>query len=175
MFKAIFFDRDGVVNKSILTKKRQRPPWSKDEIVINEDFINLKKEYSKKYKIFIVSNQPDFIRGNISKQILLNVNSEIIKKVEPDDFQVDYSDDPRYKKPSPYMLMHLIKKYNIDVKKSWMIGDRWSDIKSGELAGCKTILIKNKFSYSKNNDDVFVRINPDYTVKTLKDIYKIIK
>ena len=76
MFNAIFFDRDGIVNNSILTKEGQRPPWNKGEIVISEEFINLKNEYSKKYKIFIVSNQPDFIRGNISKQKLLNVNSE---------------------------------------------------------------------------------------------------
>jgi len=175
MFNAIFFDRDGIVNNSILTKEGYRPPWNKDEIVISEEFINLKNEYSKKYKIFIVSNQPDFIRGNISKQKLLNVNSEIIKKVDPDDFEVDYSDDPKYKKPSPYMLIRLIKKHNIDPNKSWMIGDRWSDIKSGQLAGCRTILVENKFSYSKNNDGVFVRINPDHTVKTLKDIYKIVK
>ena len=74
------------------------------------------------------------------------------------------------------MLIRLIKKHNIDPNKSWMIGDRWSDIKSGQLAGCKTILVENKFSYSKNNDGVFVRINPDHTVKkTIKDIYKIVK
>ena len=175
MYKAIFFDRDGVVNAPIVKKGKQRPPWSKEEVLINKNFVNLKNYYSDYFKIFIVTNQPDYKRGLVTKKQLIDVNLEIMQKISPDDYQIEFSDDVRFKKPSPFMLLKLIEKHNIDHKNSWMIGDRWSDIKAGENAGCKTILIINKFSFTKNNDGDFVKINPDYTVKTLNEIYEIIK
>ena len=42
MYKAIFFDRDGVVNEPLVKKGKQRPPWSKEEVLINKNFVNLK-------------------------------------------------------------------------------------------------------------------------------------
>ncbi len=175
MYKAIFFDRDGIVNASIVKNGKPRPPWNIDEVLVDKNFIDLKNYFADYFKIFIVSNQPDSKRGFVTKKQLIDVNREIMLRVSPDDFKIDYSDDPRFKKPSSYMLSELIEKHNIDPNNSWMIGDRWSDIKSGEIAGCKTILVINKFSYTKNNDGDFVKINPDYTVETLDEIYKIIK
>ena len=69
-------------------------------------------------------------------------------------------------------LVHIItacKKWNVDLQKSFVIGDRWRDIGAGKFAGCKTVFLKKNYNI---ND--LTRIKPDYTVNNLKYLQKII-
>jgi D-glycero-D-manno-heptose 1,7-bisphosphate phosphatase len=174
MRKAIFFDRDGVINEVLYTQGQHRPPWKIKEIKIKKGFLSLKESLQKDFLIFYISNQPDFKRGHVGLEDLQKVNNNIYNKIKPDDFLVDFTDDVRFKKPSPFMVIELIEKYNIEASKSWFIGDRWSDIVAGKKAGCKTILLKTEYSFDKNFNSDFISINPDYTVKSLKDVKSVI-
>ena len=110
MYKAIFFDRDVLVNEPLFKKGKQRPPWSKEEVLINKNFVNLKNYYSSNFKIFIVTNQPDYKRGLVTKKQLIDVNLEIMKKISPDDYQIEFSDDQRFKKTYHYMMLKHLQK-----------------------------------------------------------------
>lgn len=174
MVKGIFFDRDGVINKLIKNDNLLRPPWYENEILYCKNFLSLNRYLKKNYLVFVVSNQPDAARGLIDKQKLKNINHKIIEKIQPTDFLVDYTDDKKYKKPSPYMILNLAKKYSIDLNQSWMIGDRWSDIASGNKAGCRTILLEKDYSYKKNSSGDIIKISPDFIIKKISEVKKII-
>ena len=80
-----------------------------------------------------------------------------------DDIFVCYHDDKdncNCRKPKPGLLLQAIKKWNVDFKKSFIIGDRWRDIQAGEKIGCKTIFIDYKYKEKKPK-------NPDFTTDTL--------
>ena len=66
------------------------------------------------------------------------------------------------------MILDFAKKYSIDISKSFMIGDRASDIQSGILAGCRTIFIDRNYSEKKPNEQ-------DFSVKSMNQAVKIIK
>ena len=72
------------------------------------------------------------------------------------------------------MILNLAKKYSIDLNQSWMIGDRWSDIASGNKAGCRTILLEKDYSYKKNSSGDIIEISPDFIIKKISEVKKII-
>ena len=174
MKSGIFFDRDGIINELIVEQGKIRPPWKKSEIKIVEDVVNTVNKLKKTYLVFIISNQPDYARGHVSKKNLIDINSFILNKFNFDDYQIDFTDDPEFKKPSPFMIFELSKKHNINLLNSWVIGDRWSDISAGNKAGCKTILLEKTYSQNRNKDGSFDKVVPNFKIKKIKDIEKIL-
>jgi len=174
MAKGVFFDRDGVINKLIKKNNLLRPPWYDNEILYCKDFLRLNRNLKKNYLVFVVSNQPDAARGLIEKHELKNINQKIIEKIQPTDFLVDYTDDKKYKKPSPYMILNLAKKYSINLNQSWVVGDRWSDIVSGDKAGCRTILLEKDYSHKKNSSGDIIEITPDFVIKKISEVERIL-
>ena len=83
---------------------------------------------------------------------------------------------PRYsyacecRKPKPYFLLKSVRDYGIDLGNSWMIGDRDSDIECGKAAGTRTIVIEEPRSSGSQGLS-----NPDFTIKSIKEMIKIIK
>jgi len=172
MNTAIFLDRDGVINQPILRNGLNKPiaPWSMDEFKLCEGIKNpLKQLANNKYRLFVVTNQPDISKEIIDASLVEKMN-EIIRDTLPVD-EIAYCPHEDYhecncRKPKPGMILELSDKWNIDLEKSFMIGDGWKDIQAGESAGCKTILLDK--DYNKG-------VNADFHVRSLIEAVKIIK
>ena len=176
MSKAIFLDRDGVITKPIFDEKRDeyRPPWSISEVEFLPHVLeSLKEIYNEGYSLFIVSNQPDFAKGLIDIKSLKEIRQFVFKTLMVNEIGIrnDYYcwHHPDFctcecRKPSPYFLIQASKMFKLDLKKSWMIGDRNTDVLCGINAGTKTIKI------SEVKSDI-----ADFTAKDLSEAVEIIK
>ncbi len=169
MNKAIFLDRDGVINKVIIKDNKPFSPRTFEEFKLFSDILNPLK-YLKKagFLIFIITNQPDIARG-LMKESELNKMHETIKNTLPIDEIVvcphDDADNCNCRKPKPGMLFYLAEKWKVNLKKSYLIGDTWKDMEAGKTADCITILIDTVY-----NQDV----KCDYRVKDLNEAIKFI-
>ena len=173
MKKAVFLDRDGVINKTIIEGGLPTSPNSLDELEIlpsvKESILRLKK---LNFICLLVTNQPNVTREKIDKSTVIKMNNFLKKKIQLDDIFVCYHDDKdncNCRKPKPGLLLLAGKKWNVDFKKSFMIGDRWRDIQAGEKVGCKTIYLDYNYKDIKPK-------NPDFvTDKLLNAVYLIEK
>ena len=151
--KAVFLDRDGVLNKN-----RDDYVKSTKELEI---FSNIGKEIlklkMKGFFIIVITNQSVINRKIITIRELEEIHSTIQKfliksKTSIDKFyfcphRPDENCDCR--KPKPGLILQAINEFSIDVSKSWMVGDSITDIQAGEKAGCKTIFLKESDSFTK--------------------------
>ena len=171
--KAIFLDRDGTLNKAYIENGLPISPSSLNKFKIIK---GVKKSINRLKKLnflcILITNQPDVFRGKISKKTVVKMNSYIKKKIKLDDMFVCYHDNEHNcscRKPKPGLLLKASKKWKIDLKKSFMIGDRWKDILAGKKVGCKTIFINNNYKNDK-------KVKADFTFKSLlKAVNKIEK
>jgi len=151
--KAIFLDRDGVLNK-----KRNDYVKSIDELEI---FPNIGREISKiknqGFLIIVVTNQSVINRGIITKEKLFEIHSKIQDVLIKDKTSIDKfyfcphrpDENCKCRKPNPGMILQAINEFSIDVSKSWMVGDSKTDIEAGRKAGCKTIFLDENDSFKK--------------------------
>ena len=155
--KAIFFDRDGVINKAIVKNKNPYSPNKEKQFKIYKS-VNKISEIKNDYKIFIISNQPDISRGLMRKQELKKMNYHLKKTKLFNDILYclhDYSDSCTCRKPKNGLILKLQKKYNLDLKNSFVVGDRWKDIYAGKISGCKTIFIDRKYEENIKKKNTF--------------------
>ena len=172
---AIFLDRDGTLIKAIKKgKTKYRPPYNLKEFKIFKD-IKFLKYFSKKYFLIICTNQPDIKRGIQSKKFDHFINEEIKKKIPIKKIFscncLKTEKNCHCYKPKTEMILKAKKKYKIDLKRSYVIGDTWRDISLGIKAGCTTILVdrgQNEIIMKKK------KFKPDFIVKNLKNLKKII-
>ena len=166
---AIFFDRDGVLIKAPVVSGLPKSANQLNEIELCEGIISFCEHYKKKYKLIMITNQPDVSRGLNSKKNILEINLFLKEKLSLDDIYVCFSDDEKSfdRKPNPGMLIKASQKHSINPKKSFFIGDRWRDVEAGKKFGCKTIFIDRKYEES-------LVTKPDYHVKSIKEIFDII-
>ncbi len=145
MKKAIFLDRDGVLNQTVFRNGKPRAPYTLEEFSLFEgvkEAIQLFRELD--YVLIVVTNQPDVARGWVSREAVEMVNNKIRELIHLDDIKICFhteKDNCQCRKPRPGMLMEAANEWKIDFKESFMIGDRHSDVEAGLSAGCKTILI----------------------------------
>ncbi len=167
---AIFFDRDGVLIDAPLINKKPTSVQSLKDVKLCKNILEICKYYKKNYYLIMITNQPDYSRGVNSKKNIININNFLKKKLNLDMIYVCYSDNEKCidRKPNPGMLLKAKKKYKINLKKSFMIGDRWRDVGAGNKAGCRTIFIERNYSEK-------LIYKPNYSIRKLKDIFLIIK
>ena len=141
--KAIFFDRDGVVNRRI--KGGYVRNWSEFELL--PDVGPVVAEVKRRgYKAIIITNQRGVGTGVMTESDLTEIHDELQKLLDEshrarfDDilFCTDASRDSARRKPSPAMLLEAAERWNIDLSASWMVGDSESDVVAGERAGTRT-------------------------------------
>jgi D-glycero-D-manno-heptose 1,7-bisphosphate phosphatase len=161
---AVFLDRDGTLNKAYIEDGLPISPSSLNKFKIIK---GVKKSINRLKKLnflcILITNQPDVFRGKIAKKTVVKMNSYIKKKIKLDDMFVCYHDNEHNcscRKPKPGLLLKASKKWKIDLKKSFMIGDRWKDILAGKKVGCKTIFINNNYKNDK-------KVKADFTFKSL--------
>ena len=169
--KAIFFDRDGTLIKSRIIDGKLLAFRDIFDFNIATDARKILLELkSRGYKLILVTNQPDVSRGLVTKFFVDNINEFLKMHLELDLIKVVYQleeDDPERYKPAPGMLLEAAAELDLDLEKSYMVGDRWRDIDAGKNANCKTILIN-----SQNIEGI--RQNPDFEIDELAELLKII-
>ncbi len=130
---------------------KPRAPYSMEEF----SFIDGVKEATEKlksqgYLLIVVTNQPDVARGWVSREVVDLVNKHVQDSLPLDEifacFHTD-KDNCLCRKPGPGMILEAQKKWNIDLSKSFLVGDRDSDIEAARRAGCKGILVGEKGDY----------------------------
>ena len=151
--KAIFLDRDGVLNDAIIRHGKPYPPASLAEVVIAADVLPaLTLLKSLGYLLIGATNQPDVARGTTEKSLVQAINGKLLHELPLDEIRVCYHDDQDEcdcRKPLPGLLIKAAKDHGIDLSQSVMVGDRWKDIEAGQKAGCKTIWIDRHYQESK--------------------------
>jgi D-glycero-D-manno-heptose 1,7-bisphosphate phosphatase len=147
MFPAILLDRDGVLIENRSDYVRD---WSQVKI-LPEAIHALTFSEMKNYKIVIVTNQSAVGRGLISLESATEINRRIVNLIRHQGGQVDgvfmcphKPDDGCFcRKPKPGLLLQAAKELSLDLRRSWMIGDAWSDVLAGQTAGVRqSILLK---------------------------------
>jgi D-glycero-D-manno-heptose 1,7-bisphosphate phosphatase len=154
MNNAIFFDRDGVLNELVSRDGGQYSPQSFSQFKL---FPGLKSLFlkikSKGWLIIIVSNQPDVARGQLDEAELQQMSDKLNRDLNPDDTFYCVHDDPDIhgcRKPSPGLFYQAAKKWNIDLNKSYMVGDTWKDVEAAKNAKVNMLLLSK--DYNKNLD-----------------------
>lgn len=147
--KAVFLDRDGVLNEAFVREGKPYPPYTLEEFRIlpgvPEALALLK---SAGYLLIVATNQPDIANGKQTLELLNKMHEKLSAAGEFDEIKACLHADRENcecRKPKPGMLLEAAKKWNIDLAASFMVGDRWRDIEAGKAAGCKTILIRNEY------------------------------
>ena len=143
--RAVFLDRDGVLNRALVRDGLPYPPTELAEVEILpgvlEALLMLK---DAGFVLITVSNQPDVARGSLSIDNVEAINAYLGEKLPIDRFIMCYhdsADDCVCRKPKPGMLNAGALEFNIDLSQSYMVGDRWRDVEAGNNGGCKTIFI----------------------------------
>ena len=145
MNKAIFLDRDGVINQTIIKMGKPRAPYFLEEFVfipgVRESVAQLKQTG---YLLIVVTNQPDVSRGWVSMEQVRVINNYVVQELNVDELKACFhtdKDNCECRKPKPGMLLEAAMRWNIRFQDSFMVGDRYSDVDAGQRAGCKSILV----------------------------------
>ena len=173
MKRAIYLDRDGVINEVFFRGGDNNKPIAPWEMVEFRLIKNIKKplKYLRQmgFHLFIVTNQPDIAKGILKFSTVKKMNDIVMNELPIDEIMVCPhidSDICNCRKPKPGMILTLGKKWGINLEDSFLIGDNWKDIESGETAGCRTILI-DKF-YNKS-------VKADFRVENLTMSVEVVK
>jgi D-glycero-D-manno-heptose 1,7-bisphosphate phosphatase len=143
--RAVFLDRDGVLNRSFLIDGISHPPTSSAELEILPGVAEAcERLRAAGFMLIVVTNQPDITRGRQTLAALGEVNEELRRRVGFDDLYLcphDNDDRCDCRKPRPGMLLAAAQAHSLALAESIMIGDRDTDIEAGRLAGCRTIFV----------------------------------
>jgi D-glycero-D-manno-heptose 1,7-bisphosphate phosphatase len=143
--RAVFLDRDGVLNRAPLRNSRPVPPRTLDELEVLPGVPEaLAALQAAGFLLVVVTNQPDVARGTQRREVVEAINARLGAALPLHDFLVCYDDgdDCPRRKPNPGLLLEAAQTYHIDLASSFIVGDRWKDIEAGRRAGCRTIFLE---------------------------------
>lgn len=156
MRRAIFLDRDGVINRIIIKEGKPFSPRKFEDFKLVDGVKDILERFRAEGLLnIIVTNQPDIARGLMKKEELQKMHSLIRENLPVDDIFIcphDNADNCNCRKPKPGMLLEAAKKWDIDLNESFMIGDSWKDIEAGRNAGCTTLLIDSPYNKQIDSD-----------------------
>jgi D-glycero-D-manno-heptose 1,7-bisphosphate phosphatase len=143
--RAVFLDRDGVINRAPVRNGKPYPPASLAELEILPGVADALERLKKAgFMLIVVTNQPDVARGTTTREVVETIHAHLEDTLPIDRIVVCYHDTADQcdcRKPRPGMLLACAKEFQIDLAASYMVGDRWRDIEAGRCAGCKTIFV----------------------------------
>lgn len=167
MRRAVFLDRDGVINALVpLPKDSRNSPRHVDEFELlpeAAEAIQLLKESD--WLIIVVSNQPNVAKGKSTFADIEAITNKMTHTLSKQGARLDgvyyclHHPDPNQvvrksllktcdcRKPKPGLLLQAAKDWDIDLSQSWMIGDSETDVQAGQAAGCQTILVNGRLKY----------------------------
>lgn len=169
---AIFLDRDGVLNRTVVVEGVPHPPQAVEHLDVLPGVAEAIAGLAKlRVPLIVITNQPDVARGTQTRETVESIN-RALRTLLPHltAFYTcfhDTADNCPCRKPKAGLLTEAARAYNIDLSRSFMVGDRWSDIVAGQTAGCRTILID--LPYSKRE-----KCAPDFRAASLAEAAQII-
>jgi D-glycero-D-manno-heptose 1,7-bisphosphate phosphatase len=171
MNRAVFLDRDGVINEATVREGHPYPPANLEQFKllpgVPETIESLR---GAGFRIIIVTNQPDVATGVQSREVVESMHNKLRALGLCDDIKVCYHTDADAcgcRKPKPGMLIEAAREWQIDLSNSFMVGDRWRDVTAGKAAGCFTYFIN--YRYQEQRPD-----GPDTVVESLEEAGRLI-
>jgi D-glycero-D-manno-heptose 1,7-bisphosphate phosphatase len=147
---AVFLDRDGVINKSLVDGGVPRPPATVDEFELLDGVVDsVERVRQAGFAVVVVTNQPDVARGVQDRAVVEAMHDLVRRALAPDAIMVCYHDDDEgceCRKPAPGMLWQAARDLNLNLTSSFMVGDRWRDIEAGRRAGCRTVYVDRRYA-----------------------------
>lgn len=181
MKKAIFMDRDGVICKEKNMFYRGSPitlPEQFEWIPESKESFSLLSELED-FLLVIVTNQSSINKGLLSLENFYKINRPIYNELKKYNRKLDglyfcphiLKESCKCRKPEIGMLLQAKRELDIDLEKSYFIGDKTRDIQTGKNAGCKTVLVLTGYG----GKDYTFDIKPDFTIKNLLEVKSILK
>lgn len=164
MRRAVFLDRDGVVNAPIIRDGKPYSARSLDEFVVLPDVPEAcAKLRAAGFSLIVATNQPDVGRGDLALETVDHIHQKMCDLLPIDRVEVCYdaggAQSSDFRKPKPGMLLRSAREMGIDLASSYIVGDRWRDIDCGHAAGCTTIFIDYGYAESLNKKPHFRAAN----------------
>ena len=148
--QAVFLDRDGVLNEPVVRDGKPYPPASAAEVQITPSTAGaLARLKEREFLLLVVTNQPDVARGTQKRETVEEIGRRLRAELPLDDVFTCFHDDQDAcdcRKPRPGLLLRAASQYGIDLRRSYLAGDRWRDIDAGANAGCRTIWIDRGYA-----------------------------
>ncbi len=171
MRRAVFLDRDGVLTRSdVRAGKPYAPRRLEDFQLLPGALESLTGLKQAGWLLIVVTNQPDVANGTLAPHVLDAMHARLREWLPLDEIcaccHAD-ADGCDCRKPKPGLLLEAAVRWEIEMKESFLIGDRWRDVSAGRAAGCKTIFIDHGYTED-------LRDAPDITVKAITDAARII-
>ena len=170
---AVFLDRDGVINRARERDGKPYPSASLSEFEIFSEVPEACRRLKQAgFLLVVATNQPDVGRGTLKREAVEEIHAEMRRRLPLDRVEVCYHpgrglSDCDCRKPKPGMLLRAAHELGIDLRQSWMVGDRWRDVDCGHAAGCRTIFIDRGYAEE-------LKQQPDFRVKNLLEAVEII-
>ena len=165
--RAVFLDRDGVLNEAIVREGRPYSPATIDELkVVPDAAAALGRLKTAGFLLIVVTNQPEVARGTQSRDVVEAMNAAVAAELPLDGFFTCWHDDRdecSCRKPKPGLLEEAAGRLSIDLHRSFLVGDRWRDIDAGAAAGCRTVLIDHHYGERAPDHE------PDHRSATLSE------
>jgi len=154
--RAVFLDRDGVLNRAIVRNGKSYPPANLNELEILPGVAEACRDLrTAGFLMIMVTNQPDVARGTQTREGVDAINQVLLNRLALDDIKVcfhDNSDCCACRKPAPGLLLEAAREWDIHLPESFMVGDRWKDVEAGRRAGCKTIFVDHGYQEKRPQD-----------------------
>jgi len=183
--KAVFVDRDGTLNEMVYdpihgTLDSPRRPGQVKAMKHGVEFLSGIRELG--YKVIVVTNQPGIAKGTLSSAELVEVNDALAVQLKPAFWDLlrycphhpEFGSDCDCRKPKPGMLLEVAAELDIDLARSWMVGDGLVDVQAGNQAGCRTVLVTK---LQTNTVERFFDLScaePDFIASNLREALKLI-
>ncbi|MFA5265718.1 MAG: HAD-IIIA family hydrolase [Opitutaceae bacterium] len=144
---AVFLDRDGTLNAPVVRDGKPYPPSTIEEFrLFPGAAAACRALHDAGFVLVVATNQPDVGRGTQLQSVVEAMHARL-KELIPEIARIEVCYDPgrgessRRRKPEPGMILDAAAALNIDLARSWMVGDRWRDIDCGRRAGLRTVFI----------------------------------
>lgn len=145
--KAVFLDRDGTIIQDLVYLNDPEKIYVLDGAVEA-----IRKLNEAGFEVFMATNQSGIARGLVQMENLLKINQRIIDNFLKDGARITHAyfcphpvdGGCACRKPNAGMLTTGAKEFGIDLKRSWMVGDRMTDVLAGTRAGCRSVLLQNE-------------------------------
>jgi D-glycero-D-manno-heptose 1,7-bisphosphate phosphatase len=172
--RAVFLDRDGVINRPIVREGLPYPPRTLEQFEILPGVPEACQRLREAgFLVIIATNQPDVGRGTLGRSKVEEIHAAMLARVPIDHVFVCYHAGEAFgescdcRKPKPGMLLTAAGDFGIDLAQSFMIGDRWRDMECGRRAGCQTIFVEGDYKEA-------CRREPTYRVSNLEEAAMIV-
>jgi D-glycero-D-manno-heptose 1,7-bisphosphate phosphatase len=166
MRRAVFLDRDGVLNRALERDGRPYPPARVEDVEILPGVVEaLAMLRGAGFLLLVVTNQPDVARGTLAAAVVEAIHRRMQADLGLDAIYACLHDDADRcdcRKPLPGMLQAAAREWDVDLSRSYMVGDRWRDVEAGRRAGCTTILVD--YGYREKLES-----EPDRRVASLRE------